>query len=360
MILLKILRVRHSTSFINSCFPFSSVLRWNTVMSIPKIGTHNGKFHCDEVLACYMLKVLPEYQEAAIVRSRDPQVLDKCDIVVDVGAVYDHDKLRYDHHQRGFNETMHSLSKSTKPWTTKLSSAGLIYYHYGERVLSALTGFSIGSSELASLYDAVYNNFIEEIDAVDNGIQDREGIPKYKITSTIGYRVSRLNSRWNDTDHKPDERFKYAMERVGEEFNDIIQHYKDSWLPARSIVLSAIEKRHEVDASGEVINLEQYCPWVEHLLMLESQMNLKKTIKFVLYPEESGKWRVQAVPLATGSFVNRVSLLEEWRGLRDQELSDLSGIPGCVFVHANGFIGGNSTLDGALSMAMITLQNRKK
>ena len=36
------------------------------------------------------------------------------------------------------------------------------------------------------------------------------------------------------------------MERVGEEFNDIIQHYKDSWLPARSIVLSAIEKRHEV------------------------------------------------------------------------------------------------------------------
>ena len=36
------------------------------------------------------------------------------------------------------------------------------------------------------------------------------------------------------------------MERVGEEFNDVIQHYKDSWLPARSIVLSAIEKRHEV------------------------------------------------------------------------------------------------------------------
>ena len=55
-----------------------------------------------------------------------------------------------------------------------------------------------------------------------------------------------------------------------------------------------------------------------------------------------------------------MSLLEEWRGLRDQELSEVSGIPGCVFVHANGFIGGNSTLDGVLSMATITLQNRKK
>ena len=36
-----------------------------------KIGTHNGAFHCDEVLACAMLKRLPEYKEAEIVRTRD-------------------------------------------------------------------------------------------------------------------------------------------------------------------------------------------------------------------------------------------------------------------------------------------------
>ena len=28
------------------------------------IGTHSGNFHCDEALACYMLKLLPEYQDA--------------------------------------------------------------------------------------------------------------------------------------------------------------------------------------------------------------------------------------------------------------------------------------------------------
>lgn len=55
-----------------------------------------------------------------------------------------------------------------------------------------------------------------------------------------------------------------------------------------------------------------------------------------------------------------VPLIEEWRGLRGQELSDISGIPGSVFVHANGFIGGNETLSGALSMAVTTLQNRKQ
>ncbi len=28
------------------------------------IGTHNGTFHCDEVLACFMLKTLEEYKNA--------------------------------------------------------------------------------------------------------------------------------------------------------------------------------------------------------------------------------------------------------------------------------------------------------
>ena len=33
-----------------------------------------------------------------------------------------------------------------------------------------------------------------------------------------------------------------------------------------------------------------------------------------------------------------------WRGLRDNELSEKSGIPGCIFVHASGFIGGKSVV----------------
>ena len=33
-------------------------------------------------------------------RTRDPAVLNTCDIVVDVGAVFDPDKKRFDHHQR--------------------------------------------------------------------------------------------------------------------------------------------------------------------------------------------------------------------------------------------------------------------
>jgi hypothetical protein len=33
----------------------------------------------------------------------------------------------------------------------------------------------------------------------------------------------------------------------------------------------------------------------------------------------------------------------QWRALRDELLSEASGVPGGIFVHANGFIGGHST-----------------
>lgn len=57
--------------------------------STKKIGTHSGNFHCDEALACYMLTQLDDWKDATIVRSRDTEVLKTCDILVDVGGVYD-------------------------------------------------------------------------------------------------------------------------------------------------------------------------------------------------------------------------------------------------------------------------------
>ena len=67
--------------------------------------------------------------------------------------------------------------------------------------------------------------------------------------------------------------------------------------------------------------------------------------------ERERKWRVQAVSVSPGSFQNRLSLPAAWRGLRDPELSAVAGIPGLVFVHASGFIGGADTQEAAVEMA---------
>lgn len=35
-----------------------------------------------------------------------------------------------------------------------------------------------GASDVEELYDVIYSNFVEEVDGVDNGIEEREGVPK--------------------------------------------------------------------------------------------------------------------------------------------------------------------------------------
>lgn len=54
-----------------------------------KIGTHNGSFHCDEALGCFLLKQTDRFRDADIVRTRDEEVLKQLDVVIDVGGKYD-------------------------------------------------------------------------------------------------------------------------------------------------------------------------------------------------------------------------------------------------------------------------------
>ena len=72
--------------------------------STPTIGTHNGSFHCDEALGVALLRRTAAYADAKVVRSRNQEVLDKCDVVIDVGGVYDPAAARFDHHQKEFND----------------------------------------------------------------------------------------------------------------------------------------------------------------------------------------------------------------------------------------------------------------
>jgi uncharacterized UPF0160 family protein len=74
-------------------------------------------------------------------------------------------------------------------------------------------------------------------------------------------------------------------------------------------------------------------------------------VLYVLYEDAAGSWRIQAVPRDPNSFESRKKLPESWCGLRDEILSAKTNIPGCIFVHASGFIGGHSNRDGALQLA---------
>ncbi|CAG9863054.1 unnamed protein product [Phyllotreta striolata] len=327
---------------------------------LKKIGTHSGVFHCDEALACFMLKQLPEYAEADIVRTRDQTVLGECDIVVDVGGEYNPKKHRYDHHQRDFNETLSTVRPDlVKNKSIKLSSAGLVYAHFGVEVLTEILNkqkIPMTSECVFSIYKYIYETFVEELDAIDNGVPITDGKPNYRINTHLSARVHRLNPEWNSPNPVPsDETFYKAMELVGSEFVERIIESSTIWWPAREIVKKAITNRNKIQNKGEIVLLEERCPWKDHLLSLEEELGIAGEIKFVLFHDAGESWRVQAIPIQPDSFICRVFLHKDWRGIRDEELSSVAGIKNCIFCHATGFIGGNKTKDGALEMALKSL-----
>ncbi|KAG8758239.1 hypothetical protein FRC12_010063 [Ceratobasidium sp. 428] len=316
------------------------------------IATHNGTFHCDEALAVFLLRRTQEYAEASVTRTRDPKILDTCDIVVDVGAVCDPDKLLFDHHQRGFTEVFGN------GFNTKLSSAGLIYKHYGKEIIGKQLNLSPTDPTVELLWLKLYGDFIEAIDGIDNGVLQYppDIAPAYRSRTDLSSRVGHLNPRWNqsvDSDGV-DQLFHKASLLTGTEFLGRLDYLANAWLPARDLVSHGIELRTQVDPSGRIILFEEFAPWKEHLFELERTLEVSEDQKpfYVLYPDETGgNWRVQAVPVSQDSFESRKALPEPWRGVRDAQLDEVTGIPGGIFVHASGFIGGNKTKDGALAMA---------
>lgn len=212
-----------------------------------------------------MLKTLDGFKDANVVRTRDETVIEKADIVVDVGGVYDPKRFRFDHHQRGFEETFDSEHK------IKLSSAGLIYKHYGKQVIAQLLKWPHDHQEIPFLYQKVYDSLIEMFDGVDNGVEQYpEGVEAaYSDSTSISARVSRLNPRWNQETSSSilDLQFQKAVAITGEELVSCVENIALSWLPARDIVKQGFENRKTVDPSGKIILLPQYCPFKSHLYL---------------------------------------------------------------------------------------------
>ncbi|KAF2431936.1 metal-dependent protein hydrolase [Tothia fuscella] len=343
-------------------------------MTGPLIGTHNGHFHADEALAVFMLRLLPTYKQSPLVRTRDPSVLQTCHTVVDVGGEYTTQNHRYDHHQREFTTTFDDIH------ATKLSSAGLVYKHFGKDIIAQQTALALESGEVELLYQKLYDDLIEAFDANDNGISvyDTTALSNSDIKKRFedrGFSLASVVNRYNhafeqssDSDNaeekqrKEDERFAHASAFVGQQFIMELSDKHHSWLPARSTVQTAYNNRLTHHSSGKIMVLPEGLPWADHLYTLERLSSSEKGIDikeaqvlYVLFPEndtKDSKWRIRAVGVEGGGFDNRKDLPDKWKGLRDEELSKVSGVPGGVFIHAGGFIGGNKTFEGALGMAV--------
>ena len=277
-----------------------------------KIATHNGAFHADDVFAVAMLLIYLG-KNAEVVRTRNPEIIDSCDLVVDVGGVNNAHAGRFDHHQRGGG----GERRNGVPY----ASAGLVWKAVAMEVCDSL--------EVAEHIDKMV---VQKIDAADCGYS-AAGLDR-----TYSALVSDFNPCWNESNDPKafDEAFGRAVEFAKTALQNAIRQASNKEGAKESVLKLPVE-------DGLLI-LDEYIPWQDAVLEMPD-------VKAVVFPDLTESWKVQVAPVKYGIFDSRIKLPAAWCGAQFEELEKISGIPGAIFCHTALFIAGNKTRDGAIAMA---------
>lgn len=286
------------------------------------IVTHNGIFHGDDVLAVAMLKKV--HPAAGVIRTRDPELIEGADFVVDVGGVFEPSQRRFDHHQPAFT--------LARPNGVPYASAGLV------GLWMEKNGW-LSPDELARLDEG----FLQYVDAVDNGytMGVRSGGVDFSAI------VSSLNPNWT-SDPSPadfDRSFDQAVDLAKLVFE---RQLASIW--ASSMAADLVHKAIEQAEDNRLITFGRFCPWQEILCETAPEA------LYVIFPDVGEQWRLQAVPVTAGSFEQRKPLPASWAGLRADELAAVTGVEDSVFCHKGRFIAGAKTKDGVLALAQLALE----
>jgi uncharacterized UPF0160 family protein len=314
------------------------------------IATHSGSFHADDVFGVAVLMgVFPSH---TLVRTRNGELIDAADFVVDVGGVWAPEAGRFDHHQRGFNgaRPAQTLNGSNKPGVG-YASAGLVWSMYGAAYVQAVAadrGVELTAAQVAQVVQAIDQSLVQYLDLVDNGKDDVA--PGLFGLSAL---ISQLNSHWLEEKALTGAEKAELQEARFREAIALTRPFLDRAIFKQVGQLLSVDvvRRAPRLLGGRVLHLhEGGMPWTR--VVVEEMPE----VLFVIYPDSDGRqYQLKTVPVEPSSFDSRLDLPQAWAGLRDAELAAVTGVPDSVFCHMNLFIAGAKSFDGAVQLAKIAL-----
>lgn len=289
-----------------------------------KIVTHNDRFHADDVCTMAILRIRFGNEITEVIRTRDESIIQTADIVFDVGNVYDPALNRFDHHQaEGAGKRENGI-----PY----AAFGLVWKKFGIEIC--------GSQEVADLID---KKIVQMIDASDNGYAlyeyTQEHVHEYVLCTICGA----FGSTWKEEDNYDESFFQVVdiFEKILRREIKIAQDKFEAFPLVQKIYQEAEDKR--------LLILDEYYPWSDALTDTEELL-------FVISPsKDKKKWRINAIQ--EEKFKNKKDLPLSWRGLRDRELEQVSGVEGSVFCHRTGFMAAANSKEAAIKLAKIALES---
>ena len=288
--------------------------------------THNGTMHADEVFATAFLSLYFGNFKVARV-SEVPKDISTKTIIYDIG------KGKFDHHQSDARIRDNGI---------KYSSFGLLFEEYG---LSYLKKLKLKNTK--AIYNYLVKDFIEAIDAIDNGIfPEIKSIYKIKTVSDV---IKIFNPSYGSNDNEDKQFIKavsLAESILTEELKNVIGKVE-----AGTKVKKLLNK-----TKGPILILDEYLPYEETVLTSLSG----KKILFAIYPSNRGGYGIKTIPISTTDKTSRVYFPKEWGGLTNDALEKVTGIKGSLFCHTNRFLMTASDLDTAKKLAELAININEK
>lgn len=289
------------------------------------VVTHNGQFHADDIFAVATLSILLE-GNITVLRTRDENVIEKSDYVVDVGGIYEPSKNRFDHHQvDGAGKRDNAI-----PY----AAFGLVWKSFGEKLC--------GSKKVADIVEA---RLVMPIDAGDNGFS----IFSSSTTDVSPYQIQTMFSvfrpTWKECNDTIDDTFLFLVEFAEKVLRREIVNAQtkiESEHFFEQAYQSALDKR--------LVVLDVNYPWDD---VIENYPQ----VLYVVQPKNVNDWRVCAVRKEKNSFINKKDLPREWAGKKDTELVLITGVSGARFCHNGLFVAAANDKDSAIQMAKIALES---
>ena len=302
------------------------------------IATHSGKFHADDVWAAAVLNLM--FPGSELLRTRDPAVIARADFAIDVGGVWDPEKGRFDHHQKGF--------QGARASGVVYASAGLVWKEYGPRCVALVAkqaGHALSPTQATEIAHAIDADLVQYLDMSDTGAA-RNAPGSYGLSAII----SGFNPGWLDeqaagsaaaADALRMTRFRRAMEIA----TDILRNgvlYRVGAL----LAVQQVRQSRRLD-DGRLLFLENSAlPWAS---IVRNEM--PQVLFVISHSVAEQRYMLHTVPSAAESFEARKDLPRSWAGLQGEELAAATGVSDAVFCHNNLFIAACKSWDGVLDMA---------
>lgn len=294
-----------------------------------RIFTHSQSFHPDELLAIALLRdTVLRGQRTEIVRTRDSDVLNSAQqdpeaFVIDVGFLYEPERLNFDHHQK-------TMARAW-PDGTPYSACGLVWVWLREQ--GTLDGWGG-----ADVLDAIEERLVRPADRYDNGI----GQPWPEGLFLSAYNRSSRSEDGVDT------AFHRALRVAGELLVNVrleIQHDMEAKRRMQQALAEPIHAEHIVVI--EDMRAHRFAHWAARLS--------RGAVQLVITRRSDDQWNLTSVPRdLEDPFSIACPAPEAWRGQPGHTVDTVAGDANIVFCHKTGYM---TVVDGSLAQAIAVAQH---